>query len=314
MRDYTHLYKEELPVQGPLDIGCDVFISAFNPTDRVTGIFDRIVASEKHWICHNEYGLINEQLPSGCFVSHSNDESEYTLKFFEERLASKDLSLVRVCVDATGFMRPHLMFLIRLLAAQGTRQIDILYSEPRYYREKERTRFSVEQINDVRQVAGFEGVVNNDDRHDLLIIGAGYETHLIQEVADEKEKAKKIILLGLPSLSADMYQQNAWRVRLAADSLGEKAIQKQFSSANDPFVTATKLSEIISRERRMGPVTNIFLSPLATKAQAVGFVLFYLTECLSSNVSILFPFGSSYHPITSDGLARTWRYTLEDYN
>jgi hypothetical protein len=145
----------------------------------------------------------------------------------------------------------------------------------------------------------------------LLIIGAGYETHLIAEVAEDKDRAKKLVLLGLPSLSADMYQQNAWRTRLAADAIGESTGGKYFAPANDPFVTATVLSEIIFRQRRIEPVTNLYLSPLATKAQALGFVLYYMGECEGQNSSIIFPFSSQYSPETAEGISRIWRYRLE---
>jgi hypothetical protein len=204
-----------------------------------------------------------------------------------------------------------MMFLIKYLVQRGVKKIDVIYSEPSFYALKERTEFSLGSVNIVRQVAGYEGPANADTSRDILVIGAGYETHLIAEVAEEKEKAQKVVLLGLPSLSCDMYQQNAWRTRLAADSIGESAGIKYFAPANDPFATASVLSQIISNETLVSPITNLYLSPLATKAQALGFVLYYLGECEGQNASIIFPFSLRYSPESAKGISRIWKYRLE---
>jgi hypothetical protein len=108
-----------------------------------------------------------------------------------------------------------------------------------------------------------------------------------------------------------MYQQNAWRTKLAADSIGENANIKYLAPANDPFATASVLSQIISSETLMSPITNLYLSPLATKAQALGFVLYYLGECEGQNASIIFPFSSRYSSESDRGISRIWRYCLE---
>lgn len=203
------------------------------------------------------------------------------------------------------------MFLLYLLYSKGLRTVDIIYSEPEQYIKKDLTVFSDRKVEEVRQVKGFEGNTNNTDLRDVLVIGAGYETHLISEVADDKERAKKIIILGLPSLQADMYQQNAWRTWQAADALGEDLEQKHFAPAFDPFVTAEVLREIVEHEQNMSPIGHLYLSPLATKAQAIGFALFFLTEYRNTNASIIYPFCERYDRETSIGLSRIWLYTLE---
>lgn len=108
-----------------------------------------------------------------------------------------------------------------------------------------------------------------------------------------------------------MYQQNVLQTYLAANSLGGIDNNRFFAPANDPFATATVLSEIISRYERKGPVTNLYLSPLSTKAQALGFALYHMAECGSKNASIIFPFSAKYAGHTSDNLARAWKYHLE---
>ena len=191
-------------------------MSAYNPSERVTAVFEKAQASEKHWLVHKEYNYLQTQYPQGSvFVSDSDNEADYILEFVASKLEKIDLSAARICIDITGFMRPHVMFLIRYLVRRGVKKFDAIYSEPSFYALKERTEFSLGSVNAVRQVAGFEGFVNADTSRDLLVIGAGYETHLIAEVAEDKEKAQKVVLLGLLLLGCDMYQQNAWRTKLA---------------------------------------------------------------------------------------------------
>lgn len=312
MKDYTLFYRDSLPIDQQIDFGWTIFLSAFNPSERVTGVFRRTVATRKHWLVHNEYNYLQNQHPLGSvFTSAQNNEADFILEFIETKLAGINLASERICIDITGFMRPHIMFFINLLVARGVKKIDALYSEPMFYASKDKTQFSLGSVNQVRQVAGFEGIANTDTTRDFLIIGAGYETHLIAEVAEDKDKATKVILLGLPSLSCDMYQQNALRTRLAADSLGEGIGLKHFAPANDPFATAGVLSEIVAKENAIAPITNLYLSPLATKAQALGFALFFLEECRGKNISIVFPFSSRYSTEGATGFCRLWRYQLE---
>lgn len=312
MRDYTHFYRRELPTDAAWSIQWDLFISAFNDSHRVKAVFDRAPATCKHWILHNEYGYGDAEIPDlNFFRSTAESEDEFILHFWNERIGDVDLGSLALCIDSTGFLRPHLMFLLNLLVAKGARKIDVLYSEPSHYRKKDATRFSNEHVDEVRQVRGFEGIDESGNARDVLIIGAGYETHLIAEVAEDKDLAKKIVLLGFPSLRADMYQQNAWKTRQAADAIGESTAEKNFAPASDPFATATVLSELVSRERAEGPIKHLYLSPLATKAQAIGFVLFYLTECMKTSTSLIFPFTKTYERETSIGLSRVWQHTLE---
>jgi hypothetical protein len=112
-------------------------------------------------------------------ASDSDNESDFVLEFAASKLAAVNLASAKICIDTTEFMRPHLMFLVRYLIQRGVKEFDALYSEPSFYALKERTEFSLGSVNTVRQAAGFEGPVNTDTSRDLLVIGAGYETHLI---------------------------------------------------------------------------------------------------------------------------------------
>jgi hypothetical protein len=311
MHDYTYLYRTELGINDNWTQSWDVFISAFDNSERVTRTFSKVRAQEKLWLLHNEYGLSQSAVPSGAFTSPEENEADFIREFFNNALARRDLSRTRICLDITGFMRPHMMFLVKLLAVSGVRTLDVMYTEPQLYSNRERTEFSDRAVTSVRQVTGFEGYIDNNTANDVLVIGAGYESHLIAEVAEDKEKADRVVIFGLPSLRADMYQQNRLRVHEASDSIGDTATAKFFSPANDPFVAATVLSELVEKRDAKGRITNLYLAPLATKAQALGFVLFYLKECSGRAASILYPFSAKYSPDASRGISRAWLFTLE---
>jgi hypothetical protein len=135
-------------------------------------------------------------------------------------------------------------------------------------------------------------------------------SELISEAADNKEEARNVVLLGLPSLSADMYERTYGERAAPVMPLGGGVIH-HFAPAHDPFATASVQSEFVEQERMRRGTTNLYLSPLATKAQALGFTLFYLAECERSSASIVFPFSARYRSGSSGGVARVWLYRLE---
>jgi hypothetical protein len=314
MIDYTIMYKGELPVESewPQGLRWDVFISAYTAADRVRHVYDKVVAGSKHWLVFPEYGFPPGKSPAGAFVGSAREEAEYVKAFWENSIG--DVGTRTISIDITGFIRPYLIFLLRWLAERGVRRFDALYTEPDRYANREQTVFSDEVVTEVRQVAGFEGTHNPDTSNDYLIIGAGYDDRLIAQVAEDKKFCKKIQIFGLPSLRADMYQQNVLRAHRAEESVGRETgdpSSSYFAPANDPFVTASTLREIVSRVSSGKPITNLYLSPLATKPQVLGFAIYYLTERRNSATSLIFPFCEAYNQETTKGVSRIWRYTVE---
>ena len=111
-----------------------------------------------------------------------------------------------------------------------------------------------------------------------------------------------------------MYQENVLRATRASEQLGSSgkdAIDSYFAPANDPFETANSLAEIVGEQNRVTPVTNLYLCPVSTKVQTLGFGLYYLTEWAGKNASVIFPFCKTYARETSTGLSRTWWYRVE---
>jgi hypothetical protein len=314
MIDYALLYKDELPVDAPWpqENEWDIFVSAYTAAERVRRIYDAAAAGSKHWLVFPEYGFDDDQVPAGSFCCQARDEAEYVQRFWDASIG--DLTGKRLCVDITGFIRPYLVFLVKWLFERGVQRFDALYSEPLVYSKREETRFSDEAVVEVRQIAGFEGTHAADTSNDYLIIGAGYDHQLIAQVAESKEFSKKIQIFGLPSLRADMYQENVLRAFLAEEAVGRNTADpasSYFAPANDPFATASTLREIVSRINSRRPITNLYLSPLATKPQVLGFAVYYLTERRNSATSVIFPFCESYEQETTTGVSRVWKYSVE---
>lgn len=294
----------------------DVFLSAYNLSERVRHIYDRVRSKKKLWLVHKEYGLDETALPpEDYFAPNTPDESRFCLELFSElEKCHSPLAELSVCIDLTGMLRPHLLFLLKLMQRSKILKFSMMYAEPANYKNKENTAFSAGVGYDVRPVQGYEGAPATDSTSDLLIIGMGYDDRMIAEVAEDRAKADKHQLFGLPSLSADMYQQSVLRSRRAAEELSDPNFaiaNRSFAPANDPFGTAAVLSEIVAQRRKERPITNLYLSPLGTKPQVIGFGLYHIFECEAGEASITFPFSKGYSPDTGKGVARVWVYNIE---
>ncbi len=316
MIDYTILYKRRLTIEDleTQSEPWDVFISAFNESERVQRVFEAVAAGAKHWLLQPEYDYqVAEHPDTGLvFSPGSRNEAEFLTEYITR--ASGSPVAGRVCVDITGFMRPHLMLLTKLLLeSPDVDSFDVLYTDPVRYSKEERTEFTKGPVVEVRQVAGFEGQhVPEHDREDLLVIGTGYDDELIRRVAEFKANSRKVQMFGLPSLQPDMYQENVLRASRASEAVGASSDRDVcFAPANDPFATAAVLAETVHRYHEGDRVGNLYLCPVGTKPQALGFALYYLAEGEGGPCSMIFPFAEYYAKETSKGIARIWHYRVE---
>ena len=311
--DYTILYRRQVSTDDlrQASRGWRLFISAFNDSERVRNVFSAVETPDKHWVVHPEYQFAPEELPDGdVFTPQSLDEAEFWTSYLGA--AMPDLADGEICIDLTGFMRPHLMLFVRLLFDAGATRFTALYTDPERYVKDENTEFTKGPVVGVRQIAGFEGSHLPHVGNDLLVIGTRFDHELIRRVAEDKVDAKKVQLLCLPSLQAEMYQQGVIRTARASEAIGDDVGREPlFAPANDPFVTAQVVSEHVVAERALGGASNLYLSALGTKPQALGFALYYLTELRDTAASIVFPFAERYARETTKGLARTWLYEVE---
>ncbi len=294
----------------------DFFISSFNESDRVISLFDGIISKEKIWVILNEYEYSKNEYPKSknVFITEKGtNEGEIIRQLFNDYKINKDSKL---CIDITGFLRPHIAFLTRYLKALGFYKIDFIYTDPIRYKKKEKTEFS-SVLSGVEQVEGYKGASVTDTSNDLLIICAGYDSKRTRAVADYKKKASKTLLFGLPALQADMFQENILKAYDAEDDTGKGNLNyldssfSLFAPANDPFITAKVISEYVSKQNAIKPISNLYLSPLSTKAQTLGMCLYYVNECTNKAASLIFPYCETYERITTEGISKIWIYTVE---
>ncbi len=314
--DYSIYFKEEVFANDSwtCSLDFDYFFSAYNASERVQKIHELVKSDKKYWLIFPEYQLDDNEvnnLPDTIECSGSS-EGEQILSLFDCVDISK-LQDKSIGVDITGFPRAQLAFFIKYLKLQNISNIEVYYGEPMQYKDKENTKFSDDSlIESPRQVNGFEGTHERDQSNDLMIIGAGYDHHLISGVVNEKQNVKSKLLIGFPSLRPDMYQENIYRASLAQDSVTAHAFNNPiFAPANDPFITAQILSDTINKLTSQNEITNLYLCPLSTKCQTLGFILYYLAEMDNKNCSMIFPFISSYEKETSVGLYKVWRYEIQ---
>jgi hypothetical protein len=319
--EYSIFYKKnflDYPTQ-LAEIKYDLLISAFNSSERVTKIFDSVNADSKHWLVLPEYVYENNEIPDGENVftfDSSFTESEIIINYFAKNGIEK-LNEKRICVDLTGFIRPHLVFLVVYLKFLGIKKVDFLYTDPIKYTKKEETSFSNNCVSK-RQINGCEGSHNPNTSNDFLIIGAGYDYQRISDIAKEKNNTTKIHLFGFPSLQADMYQENILKASNAMENSASKGdssfLQEDYvilAPANDPFITAQQIKEFVEKQHKKKEITNLYLSPLSTKAQTLGFALYFIFEGQDIPTSIIFPFSSKYNRETTEGISKVWIYSVE---
>lgn len=292
--------------------GVDVFISSFNSSDRVKEIYQEVSSKEKYWMIHPEYKYSPLELPEGNLIEPDGINEKIQVDTLLNAVG--DIGDKRVCIDITGFMRHVLIFLIAKLNYAGVGEVRFLYSEPMYYLGQEDTVFSTTTSGNVRPIMGMSGS-NFAKATDYLVIGIGYDHRLISEVVNNKDSSIVYPLFSFPSLSPDMYQQSALRASISGDVALDQlwTVNRKFSPANDPFSTAGVLKEILEKIEGSGSVSNIYLSPLSTKVQALGFALFWVREAKrrNSSISLLMPECLTYSRETSVGIKRVWEYVVD---
>jgi len=321
--NYSFLYKKKIEDVSSQNIEAnlvyDLLISAYNESHRVKHTFRNVNANEKHWLIFPEYNYEEIEIVGlegeifNFSDSNNADEDEIILDYFEQNELL--ISNGRIAIDITGMLRPYIVYLVRLLKEKNINKIDFIYSEPKSYKKKEETEFSFDYIS-IREIKGCLGSPNPETNNDYLILGAGYDYHRITRIAKEKKEARKIQVLGFPSLQADMFQQNILKSYKAEEdaSTGEFDLDSKnfiLAPANDPFITAQLISDFVKEVEARSPITNLYICPLATKAQTLGMALYYTIECLDKPSSIIFPFCKKYSRETSDGISRIWVYTVE---
>jgi len=291
----------------------DLLISGFTTADRVLVPFKSFPAKRKLWMLFPEYQIPSDKIPVDAVELQGEDEAACIVEF----CAKSGLTVVdrrlRICVDCTAIIRPYFLFLMAWFERQGFSVVHVFYSEPDWYADLEDTVFSAKESSsiDVRPVMGFEGVPSQElTKH--LILGGGYETKLLSQVAYTKEFARKYLLLGFPSNRPEMYQESVLCAHAAREAIGGVPEGRYWSScaANDPFAVANALCKIEVAET-ISPNCNLYLAPVGTKPQTLGFFIYYLARRTALSLTILYPFSKTYSTDIAIGYTRSWIYEIE---
>lgn len=303
----------------------DLFISAYNKEIMVLDVFKKVNAKKKIWLVFPDYNDLDLSEYSqgeyfsidGSNIDYNTNESAFINSFLEKYSMNTETDK-RICIDVTGFIKPYMIFLILALEYLQYKNIDILYSEPKSYNNNEDTDFSINETKIVRTIDWNSKRILSYE-NDLLFINVGYDNKLVDNVVNfYKGIGKHRILLGFPSLQPIMYQENILNLVKTAENLHiDHTFNPIFSSANDPFDTAKVINnELVQYIEKNKNVQNILLAPLATKAQALGIIYFYIKEYnkfaeKGVTLHIVYPFTKSYSATSSNDLAKINRYTLE---
>ncbi|SET62446.1 hypothetical protein [Thorsellia anophelis] len=317
MIDYTIFHKQEISYhQLECDlINFDKFISAYNQSERVKNIFNKFPAKSKFWVIHPEYKFEEDEYPSG---------GEYIVLKMEDIVLQVDLIMdkldiknhikndLTLCIDCTGFMRNILILLLMKLSYAGMKKFRLLYSEPNEYIKQDNTKFSISTKRNPVIVGPYSNTTKLNP-NSSLIINVGFDHKLISHVYQYKESSTVYPVFSFPSLSADMYQQSTLRASKSGEitSSTQWTTNRYYAPANDPFATACIVSEIVNHIVGLDPESIIYLSPLSTKIQVIGFVLFWLYENQKYSVNFLMPECTEYSRETSKGTKKIWYFEFE---
>ena len=306
--NFTNLYKHSYSSLDELSSieEYDYYISSFINSERVIVPPTKIKTKKNIWIVTKEEEN-NKFLEGYCKIIIDSDEN-YDIMM--EMVNNIDVNDKEICIDATGFLIPDLLFLIRYLNSKGVNHLDIIYTEPLKYKKAEDTQFS-DNFYEVKQIYGMSGTHISKMDNDMLIIAAGYDHSRIVDVANKKKPAKKVLLYGFPSISPGMFQENVYRAFGAEPALGSECFRDMdmniYAPAYDPFVTAQIIKEYVQNN----PYTNLYLATLSSKPQALGLALFFLWEKgYQKNISIIYPMCKNYLTDNSEGIARIWKYSF----
>lgn len=299
----------------------DFFISAYTNEEIVLETYKYIDAKEKLWVLFDEYAIAKSTIDGEYFEYTVQDknksEAEYILKLFSEKLADKQT--LQICIDTTGFMKPYMVFLLLLLNQKGFKKIDLIYTEPQSYEKNENTEFSEKESSiNVRDIITFDSFYPSSNSDDLYIVNVGYDSSLVNKVLTNIKVNEKKVLVGFPSLQPIMYQENILNLEKSNAYLGlEPHDDLLYAPANNPFLTAHIVSRFIKNYKETNKnISNIYISPLATKAQTIGLTLFYIFENKNYeeediSIHLRYPFTNSYSSKAGKGYFRINKYIIE---
>jgi hypothetical protein len=120
MKFFDYFYREELTLEGAWAHRWDVFLSAWDGSDRVRQVFSHVASAQKFWIIHPEYQIATADLPVGPRFEADGGEAASMQGLVRHLETLCDVRRARLCIDITGMLRPHIAVLLRILKHEGS--------------------------------------------------------------------------------------------------------------------------------------------------------------------------------------------------
>ena len=208
----------------------------------------------------------------------------------------------QVVIDISCIRIPDLFSIIKLLQINGhAHDIRFTYSIPYDY-EYHLGGFSYREASgdlENYELLGYGGNYNAEADDSFLVVLLGFEGALALKVLEESEYKNLCFINGLPAL----YQKYKDISVLNNCSVikGNNNYELLFVPADNPFETCNIL------ERFFGQCSSVCISPLGTKATALGVCLFAL---LHENTRIVYPISQRYNSHLSHDVVKTLQYII----
>lgn len=260
----------------------------------------KIMRNSLEQICKYNYVFDTES------VSLPSEGIKKFLIFLKEK--NIDLLNRQVIVDITVFTKAYFFLLFKILREKlNLHEFYVVYTEPEKYKSKNVDKDEIvltEGLDRVESIPGFVGSSVNSK--DALIVILGFEGKRSIEVFSSVDPELTYAVNGFPSFQAGWH-----KISLEANLrfLRESGAFEHlfFAPAGDPFETRNILSQIVEEIEKDNENVNILISPLGTKLQAFGTLLYALRN---KKIKVIYPFPSVYKPDYSYKYGPTWIFKV----
>jgi len=239
-------------------------------------------------------------------VSLPSEGIKKFLMFLKEE--NIDLLNKQLIIDITVFTKAYFFLLFKIMKEKlNLHECWVVYTEPEKYKSKSTDRNEIiltEGLDRVESIPGFVGSSVNSK--DALIVILGFEGKRSREVFNSVDPGLTYAVNGFPS-----FQLGWHKISLEANLLflQESGASDHlfFAPAVDPFETRNTVSRIVEEIEKKNKDINIIVSPLGTKLQAFGVLLYALGN---KKIKVIYPFPSVYKPDYSYKYGPTWIFKV----
>ena len=232
------------------------------------------------------------------------------IKKFLIFLKEKKINLLnkRIIVDITVFSKGYFFLLFKVLREKlNLHEFYVVYTEPEKYKSKSADRNEIiltEGLDRVESIPGFAG--SSVDTKDALIVILGFEGKRSREVFNSVNSELTYAVGGFPSFQPEWHKIS---MEANLSFLRESGASDYlfFAPSADPFETMNTVSQIVKEIESNNRNTNIIISPLGTKVQAFGVLLYALGN---KKIKVIYPFPSVYKSDYSYKYGPTWIFKV----